>query len=79
MDFIQYIDADNLSTDFLDYLKKAFKGKKIKLTVETEPDATEYLMSSPANHKRLMKAIKNVEKGVNLKPLDKNLLKKLNA
>ena len=79
MDFIQYIDADKLSTDFLDYLKKAFKGKKIKLTVETEPDATEYLMSSPANHKRLMKAIKNVEKGVNLKPLDKNLLKKLNA
>ena len=77
MSFTQYIDADNLSTEFLDYLKAVFKGKKIRVTVETEPDATEYLMSSPANHKRLMKAIKNVEKGQNLIPLNKNLLKKL--
>jgi hypothetical protein len=79
MDFTQYIDADNLSIDFLNYLKAAFKGKKIRVTVEEEIDATEYLMSSPANHKKLLKAIKNVEKGVNLKPLDKSLLKKLNA
>jgi predicted glycosyltransferase involved in capsule biosynthesis len=77
MNFTQYIDADNLSTDFLDYLKKAFKGKKIKLTVETEPDATEYLMSSPANHERLLKSIKNVKKRDKLIHLDKQQLKKL--
>ncbi|MCW3126249.1 MAG: hypothetical protein JWO03_1907 [Bacteroidetes bacterium] len=79
MNFTQYIDADNLSKDFLDYLKAAFKGKKIRLTVETEPDETEYLMSSPTNHKRLLKSIKNIEKREKLVRLDKNQLKKLNA
>lgn len=77
MDFTQYIDADNLSPDFLEYIKSTFKGKRIRLTVEEEPDETEYLMSSPANHKRLLKSIKNVEKGEMLKTLDKDLLKKL--
>jgi hypothetical protein len=77
MGFTQYIDADNLSVEFVDYLKVLFKGKKIKLTVETEPDETEYLMSSPANHKRLLKSIKNIEKGGELIELDKKLLKKL--
>lgn len=79
MNFTQYIDADNLSKDFLDYLKAAFKGKKIRLTVETEPDETEYLMASPVNHKRLLKSIKHIEKREKLVRLDKNQLKKLNA
>lgn len=79
MNFTQYIDADNLSIDFLEYLKKAFKGKKIRLTVESEPDETEYLMSSPANHERLMKSIKNVKKRDKLVLLDKQTLKKNQA
>jgi antitoxin YefM len=79
MDFTQCINADNLSVEFLDYLKAAFKGKNIRVTVEVEQDATEYLMSNPVNKKRLLKAIKNIEKGTNLIPLDKNQLKKLNA
>ena len=62
MNFVQHIDADNLTIEFVDYVKGLFKGQKIKLTIETEMDATDYLKSSEANHNRLMKAIKNVKK-----------------
>jgi antitoxin YefM len=77
MDFTQSIDADNLSIDFLNYLKATFKGKKIRVTVEEEMDETEYLMSSPANKKRLLKAIENIEKGEGLIEMDMDALKKL--
>jgi hypothetical protein len=80
MELTEYIDADNLSIEFLNYLKATFKGKKIRVNVmETELDATEYLMSSPANHQRLLNSIKNIEKGENLIPLDEALIKKLTS
>jgi hypothetical protein len=79
MDFTQSIDADNLSIDFLNYLKAAFKGKKIRVTVEEEMDTTEYLLSIPANKKRLLKSIENIEKGQGLIELDEKMLKDLGA
>ena len=62
MNIVQHIEADNLSVDFVEYIKKAFKGQKIKMTIETELDETAYLMSNEANHKRILSAIKNVKK-----------------
>jgi antitoxin YefM len=79
MNFTQHIEADNLTSDFLDYVKKMFKGKKIKLTIETELDDTAYLMASQPNHQRLLKSIKNVKKREKLVRLDKHELKKLLA
>jgi hypothetical protein len=77
MNFTQHIDADQLSPDFLDYVKALFKGKKIKLTIETEPDETSYLMASEANHNRLLKSMKNIKKREKLVSVDKQQLKKL--
>ena len=79
MNFVQHIDADKLSIEFVDYVKGLFKGKKIKLTIETEPDDTTYLMASEANHKRLVKSIKNIKNRQKLVKLDKHQLKKLTA
>ena len=59
MNFTQHIDADKLDIDFVDYVKSLFKGKKIKLTIETELDDTAYLMASETNNQRLLKSIKN--------------------
>ena len=53
MNIVQHIEADKLSVDFVSYVKKVFKGQKIKLTIETELDETAYLMSNEANHKRI--------------------------
>ncbi|HWB62767.1 MAG TPA: hypothetical protein VG603_04590 [Chitinophagales bacterium] len=66
MDFTQHIEADKLTTEFIDYVKKVFKGKKIILTVEEEQDTTEYLLSSEANREKLMKSIEQAEKGEGL-------------
>jgi hypothetical protein len=63
MDFTQLIDADKLSVEVIDYIKKMFKGKKIRLTVEEELDTTEYLLSSEANREILIKSIEQAEKG----------------
>jgi hypothetical protein len=77
MDFTQHIDADKLSIEFVNYVKDVFKGKRIKLTVESEPDDTTYLMSNKANHKRLLKAMKNSKNPERLVKLDKEVLKKI--
>ena len=63
------IDSKDLSKELLAYLKVTFKGKKIRITVEEELDETEYLMSSQANHKRLLMSINNIEKEKRLSPI----------
>jgi len=57
------LNTNELTMDFLEGLKKMFKGKEITLTIETEMDETEFLMSNPKTKERLLKAIENVEKG----------------
>jgi len=79
MNFTQHIDADNLTNDFLEYVKKMFKGQKIKLTIETELDDTAYLMASEPNHLRLLKSIKNTKNREKLVRLDKQAIKKMLA
>ena len=77
MNIVQHIEADNLSVDFVSYVKKVFKGQKIKMTIETELDETAYLMSNDANHKRILNSIKNIKKREKLVPLDNKQLKKI--
>jgi len=57
--------ADELDESFLDGLKTAFKGKQIEIAVY-ETDETEYLLRSPANRERLLKAVEDIEQQQNV-------------
>jgi len=59
------LNANELNESFLEGLKNTFKGREIEIVV-SEVDETAYLMQSEANRKRLLAAMKNVEKGTNL-------------
>lgn len=70
------INADELDSRFLRALKAMFKNKEIEIVVceaaQGEEDETAYLLRSPANRERLLKAIENVARERNLVtvPLD---------
>ncbi len=66
MDITHQIEAENLSPDFVEYVKRLFKGKRIRVTVEEEMDDTTYLMADPVNHARLMESMENIRKGEGL-------------
>jgi len=57
--------ADELDEQFLESLKKAFAHKEIEITV-SEADETAYLLRSPANRERLLRAISDVEQNRNI-------------
>jgi antitoxin YefM len=61
MKAIYQLRADELDQSFLDALKAAFKDKQIEIAVY-ERDETAYLLRSPANRDRLLRAIADVEK-----------------
>ena len=73
---IYRINANELDR-FVKSLKAMFKNKEIEIAVaevaEIEEDETAYLLKSPANRERLLKAVENVAQGRNLvaKNLDK--------
>jgi len=52
--------ADALDQQFLEGLKKAFAHKEIEITV-SDADETDYLLRSPANRDRLLRAIADIE------------------
>ncbi len=72
--------AEELDENFVVAIRNLFQGRWIKITVTDdeanmpslsttgtgEIDETEYLMSSPANHAHLMKAIQHVKDGKEL-------------
>ncbi|HMV50607.1 MAG TPA: hypothetical protein PLD20_23210 [Blastocatellia bacterium] len=64
------INADELDSRFLKALKALFKNKEIEITVcetaQGDQDETDYLLQSPANRDRLLRAIENVAQGCNL-------------
>jgi antitoxin YefM len=68
--------ADELDSRFLKALKAMFKDKEIEIVVcevaQGEEDETAYLLRSPANRERLLKAIENVahERNLVTVPLD---------
>jgi antitoxin YefM len=65
MDAIYRVKADELDQSFLDALKATFKDKEIEITV-SERDETAYLLRSPANRERLLRAAADVEAARNV-------------
>lgn len=67
---IYKIKANELDSRFIRTLKAMFKNKEIEIAVcevsEIEEDETAYLLKSPANRERLLKAIENVAHDRNL-------------
>jgi antitoxin YefM len=64
------MNAGELDSRFLRALKVMFKDKEIEIVVceaeQIEEDETAYLLKSPANRERLLKAIKDVTHNRNL-------------
>ena len=65
MDAIYHVRADELDQKFLDALKAMFKDKEIEIAVY-ERDETAYLLRSPANRERLLRAVADVESTQNV-------------
>ena len=65
METIYQVNADDLNEDFLEGLKTSFKHKEIEIVVY-ERDETAYLLRSPANRERLLKAVTDIEQNRNL-------------
>lgn len=65
MDAIYHVKADELDERFLNALKAMFKDKEIEIAVY-ERDETAYLLRSPANRERLLRAIADVENSQNI-------------
>ena len=70
MYMIYKMNAGELDNLFLKALKAMFKDKDIEIIVsdaaQSEEDETAYLLKSPANRERLLKAIENVAHERNL-------------
>jgi antitoxin YefM len=60
------VRADELTDDFVQALKIAYKDKEIEIIVSDVVDETDYLLSTEANREHLLDAIKNIESGENL-------------
>lgn len=64
------LKASELDSSFLDTLRNLFQDREIEISVcetaEEEEDETAYLLKSPANRERLLKAIENVARTENL-------------
>jgi antitoxin YefM len=65
MDAIYRVKADELDQSFLDALKAIFKDKEIEIAVY-ERDETAYLLRSPANRERLLRAVADVNAARNV-------------
>ncbi len=66
--------ADELDQHFLDTLKSQFQDREIEIAVcevaASAEDETAYLLRSPANRERLLRAIENVAQGKDLVVID---------
>jgi antitoxin YefM len=66
--------ADELDQRFLDTLRSQFQDREIEISVcetaDSTEDETSYLLRSPANRERLLRAIDNVAQGRDLKVVD---------
>jgi antitoxin YefM len=74
MYMIYKMNAGELDNRFLKALKAMFKDKDIEIVVsdaaQSEEDETTYLLKSPANRERVLKAIENVAHDRNLVTID---------
>jgi antitoxin YefM len=59
------IKVNELDEKFIEGIKTTFGEQEIEIVV-SDMDETDYLLQSPANKERLLKAIQNVNRGENL-------------
>jgi len=71
---IYKLRANELDQRFLDTLKHQFQEREIEIVVSESADVAEdetaYLLRSPANRERLLRALENVAQGRNLEVVD---------
>ena len=68
MDTLVKTTADEINSSLIDFIKKAFKGKKIAVHIyEDESNETDYLLSDSLTKKRPLESIENVNKSSCLK------------
>jgi antitoxin YefM len=71
---IYKLNADELDQRFLETLRHQFQNREIEIVVseaaDVAEDETAYLLRSPANRDRLLKAIENVTQGRELEIID---------
>lgn len=60
------LKADELTSEFLQALKKTYKHRDIEIIVQEIEDETDYLLRSSENKEHLLAAIKNIENHSNL-------------
>lgn len=65
------MQAEEINSSLIDFIKSSFKGKKIALHIyEDTMDETEFLLSNKSNKKRLFDSIASVKNNINLKEID---------
>ncbi|KKD39288.1 hypothetical protein [Limnoraphis robusta] len=65
MQKVYKVKANDLDDRFLTELKATFRDQEIEIIV-SEIDETSYLLKSPANREKLLKAVDNIKKRENL-------------
>lgn len=63
------LNANELDNNFLESLKAAFQDKEIEIVVY-ESDETHFLLENPANKKRLLTAVENIQNRSNIVELN---------
>jgi hypothetical protein len=63
------LNANELTEQLVDMIRKSFPNKEIEIIV-LEQDADEYLRSSPANETHINDAIRHIENGDDLITVD---------
>lgn len=66
------LNTDDLSADFIEAVKKVYQHRNVEIIIQDIEDETDYLMKSPENHARLLKAMDNIKQNNNIVelPLD---------
>ena len=68
MDTLVRVEADELNSSLIDFIKSNFKGKKIAVHIyEDEMDETEYLLSDPIHKEMLLQTIEEVNQKKDMK------------
>jgi len=71
MDTLLRMQAEEINSSLIDFIKSSFKGKRIALHIYEETmDETEFLLSNTSNKNRLFDSIENVKNNINLKEID---------